>query len=68
MGVAMSDEAWTPDVPVEDRSPKRRPATGGPPRAESLIHSMRDNGALTTLQAREAVESAMQVKEEGGGA
>ena len=34
---------------------------------ESLIHSLLDNGALTKLQALEAVESAMQVKEESSG-
>ncbi len=31
---------------------------------ESLIHSLLDNGALTKPQALEAIESAMQVKEE----
>jgi hypothetical protein len=31
---------------------------------ESLIHSLLDNGALTKAQALEAIESAMQVKEE----
>ena len=31
---------------------------------ESLIHSLLDNGALTKAQAMEAIESAMQVKEE----
>ena len=31
---------------------------------ESLIHSLLDNGALTKHQALEAIDSAMQVKEE----
>ncbi|MBD8547703.1 hypothetical protein [Sphingomonas sp. CFBP 8760] len=31
---------------------------------ESLIHSLLDNGALTKPQALEAIDSAMQVKEE----
>lgn len=35
---------------------------------ESLIHSLLDNGALTKDQALEAVDSAMQVKEESAAA
>jgi predicted kinase len=31
---------------------------------ESLIHSLLDNGALTQDQAMEAIDSALQVKEE----
>jgi hypothetical protein len=31
---------------------------------ESLIHSLIDNGSLTTAQALEAIDSALEVKEE----
>jgi hypothetical protein len=62
----MSNETATADSSFhQDRSPT--PGAQGQAAlllVESLIHSLLDNGALTKYQAIEAIENALQVKED----